>query len=165
MSYPYHLQNQKKSNYNTREGTVNTICLQHEWRENKFTQLLEGKQFGTFIRNLKISISFDLNFHSWQYVLRRESTHKKFLRTKMLITYLFTTVKEGKQQTLKELFNNSWHSHLIETYVIIKCSQSASNNTNTIYGVMLVGKWITYTNGCLRNTFNRKRLEKKNSNM
>lgn len=58
----------------------------------------------------------------------------------MLITYLFTAVKEGKLQKLKELFNNSWHSHLMETYVIIKCCQSASNNTNTVYGVMLVGK-------------------------
>lgn len=30
-----------------------------------------GKQFGTFIRNLKISISFDLKFHSWEYVLTK----------------------------------------------------------------------------------------------
>lgn len=58
----------------------------------------------------------------------------------MLIIYLFTTVKEGKQQTLKELFNNSWHSHFMGTYVIIKCSQSASNNASTIYGIMLEGK-------------------------
>lgn len=48
-----------------------------------------GKQFGTFIRNLKISVSFDLKFYSWEYGLRKRIINiEKVLRKEMLVTHL-----------------------------------------------------------------------------
>lgn len=37
------------------------------------------KAIGAFIRNLKLSISFDLKYHSWEYVLRKVINMESFM--------------------------------------------------------------------------------------